>query len=48
MAGVLLIGAVPSAQLGSLISKKTATPYIRWILALVIAAAAIRIWIDIF
>ncbi len=48
MAGALIIGAVPSAQLGSFISKKTATPHLRWILALVIAAAAIRIWIDIF
>lgn len=48
MAGALLIGAVPSAQLGSFISRKTSTQYLRWILALVIAAAAIRIWIDIF
>ncbi|UCE78252.1 MAG: sulfite exporter TauE/SafE family protein [Nitrospiraceae bacterium] len=48
MAGILLIGAIPSAQFGSFISKKIATPYLRWILALVIGAAAIRIWIDIF
>ncbi len=47
MAVTLLIGAVPSAQLGGLVSKKTKTQFLRWLLAVIIAGSAIKIWSDI-
>ena len=48
MAVPLLVGAIPAAQLGSYVGKKTKTQYLRWILALIIAGTAIKIWMDIF
>ncbi len=47
MAGALLLGAIPFAQLGGIIGKKTKTQFLRWLLALIISAAAIKIWLDI-
>jgi len=44
----LLLGAIPAAQLGSYIGKRTKTQYLRWILAIIIAGTAIKIWTDIF
>lgn len=44
----LLLGAIPAAQLGSYIGKRTKTQYLRWILAVIIGGTAIKIWMDIF
>lgn len=44
----LLLGAVPFARLGGYLSRKTKTQYLRWILAVIISATAIKIWSDIF
>lgn len=43
----LLAGAIPAARLGGAIGVRTRTPVLRWILALVVAAAAARVWLDI-
>lgn len=48
MTAALLLGAVPAAQIGSAVSKKTKSQYLRWILAVVIISTAIKIWADIF
>jgi len=48
MAGALLLGAIPSARIGGIVSKKTKTKFLRWILALIISATAIKVWYDIF
>lgn len=48
MATALLLGAVPAARIGGAVSRKTKTPYLRWILAVVIIATAMKIWMDIF
>jgi uncharacterized membrane protein YfcA len=48
MAGALLLGAIPSARLGGIVSKKTKTQFLRWLLALIISATAIKVWYDIF
>jgi uncharacterized membrane protein YfcA len=47
MAAALLIGAVPSARLGGAVGKKTKTQYLKWLLAAIILASAIKIWADI-
>lgn len=46
-ASVLLLGAMPAAQLGSLAGKRTRTEYLRWLLAFIIIATAVKIWADI-
>jgi uncharacterized membrane protein YfcA len=48
MAAALVIGAVPVAKAGAMLSKKTKTNYLRWLLAGIISATAIKIWMDIF
>ncbi len=48
MAGAMLLGAVPVAKLGGMVSRKTKTLYLKWLLALLISAAAIKVWVDIF
>ena len=48
MAGALLLGAIPSARLGGMVSQKTKTKFLRWLLALIISATAIKVWYDIF
>lgn len=48
MALALLMGAVPSAIFGGIVSKKTKTQLLRWILSLIITATAIKMWYDIF
>ncbi|HYQ47457.1 MAG TPA: sulfite exporter TauE/SafE family protein [Thermodesulfovibrionales bacterium] len=48
MAGALLVGAVPVAKAGAWVSKRTKTYYLRWLLALIIAATALKIWTDLF
>lgn len=48
MAAALLIGAVPVAQAGAWVSKRTKTQHLRWLLAFIISATAIKIWADLF
>ncbi len=48
MAAVLLAGAVPFARLGAFVSRKTRTPFLKWFLAFIIIATAIKVWADIF
>lgn len=48
IAGVLLLGAIPFAQLGGHVSQKTGTKLLRWLLALLISATAIKIWYDLY
>jgi uncharacterized membrane protein YfcA len=38
---------IPAAHLGSLISRKTPVIRLRWVLAVLIAAAAIKIWVSV-
>ncbi len=45
---VMLVGAIPMARVGGIVSKRTDTRYLRWLLALVISVAALKIWLDIF
>ena len=47
MAIPLLIGAIPTARLGSIVGKKTDTRLLKWLLAAIIFATAIKVWIDI-
>ncbi len=48
MAGAMLLGAIPMARVGGMVSKKTDTKHLRWLLALIISGAAIKVWTDIF
>jgi uncharacterized membrane protein YfcA len=48
MALALLFGAIPSARLGSMVSRKTKTQSLRWILAFIVSVTAIKVWYDIF
>jgi uncharacterized membrane protein YfcA len=48
MTAVMLAGAIPMARVGGIVSKRTDTRYLRWLLALVISGAALKIWMDIF
>lgn len=48
MAAALVIGAIPVAKAGAILSKKTKTQYLRWLLAVIILGTAIKIWMDIF
>ncbi len=48
LATALVLGALPGAQIGGLVSKRTRPVTLRAILACVIALAAARIWYDIF
>ncbi|NJD56140.1 MAG: sulfite exporter TauE/SafE family protein [Nitrospirae bacterium] len=48
MAGALLVGAIPVAQAGAWVSKRTRTHHLRWLLALIISATALKIWADLF
>jgi len=48
MSIALLAGAIPTARLGGIVGKKTKTKLLRWLLAIIISAAAIKIWADIF
>ncbi len=48
LALALVVGALPGAQLGGYLSKRTPPRILRAALAFVIAFAAVRIWYDIF
>lgn len=47
LAAALVIGAVPGAQLGAFLSRRTRPFTLRLVLACVIAVAAVRIWYDV-
>jgi uncharacterized membrane protein YfcA len=47
MALVLLVGAIPAARWGSIVGKKTDTRFLRWLLAAIISATAVKVWMDI-
>lgn len=44
----LLAGAIPAARWGSIVGKRTKTRFLKWLLALIIAATAIKVWISLF
>jgi uncharacterized membrane protein YfcA len=44
MAVPLLLGAVPTARLGSIVGKKTDTRLLKWLLAAIIFATAVKVW----
>ncbi|MBI5073726.1 MAG: sulfite exporter TauE/SafE family protein [Nitrospirae bacterium] len=48
MASAIIIGAIPVAKAGAMLGKKTKTQYLRWLLAALISATAVKIWMDIF
>lgn len=48
MAAALLAGAIPAAQAGAWVSKRTKTRYLRWLLAIMISGTAVKILLDIF
>jgi uncharacterized membrane protein YfcA len=47
MAAPLLVGAVPAARWGSIVGKKTNVQFLRWLLAAIICATAVKIWYSI-
>ena len=47
MAAALLIGAIPMAYAGGAIGKRTHTKFLKWLLAAIICATAVKIWSDI-
>ncbi|MBI5103269.1 MAG: sulfite exporter TauE/SafE family protein [Nitrospirae bacterium] len=47
MAAALLFGAIPLARYGGVVGKKTKAEYLRWLLAVIIIATAVKIWMDI-
>lgn len=48
MALPLIIGAIPAARFGSIIGKKTNTRFLKWLLAAIIFATAVKVWSAIF
>jgi uncharacterized membrane protein YfcA len=44
MAIPLVGGAIPAARWGSVVGKKTNTRFLKWLLAAIIAATAIKVW----
>jgi uncharacterized membrane protein YfcA len=40
----LIIGAVPAARFGSIVGKKTNTRFLKWLLAAIIFATAVKVW----
>jgi uncharacterized membrane protein YfcA len=48
MALPLVAGAIPAARFGSIVGKKTKTQYLRWLLAAIIIATAVKVWSDLF
>jgi uncharacterized membrane protein YfcA len=46
LAAALIVGAIPGAQMGGVISRRTPTPFLRHALALIILLAAIKVGYD--
>jgi uncharacterized membrane protein YfcA len=44
MALPLIVGAIPAARFGSIVGKKTNTKFLRWLLAAIIFATAVKVW----
>jgi uncharacterized membrane protein YfcA len=44
----LIIGAIPAARFGSIVGKKTNTRFLKWLLAAIIFATAVKVWSAIF
>jgi uncharacterized protein len=44
----LIIGAIPAARFGSIVGKKTNTRFLKWLLAAIIFATAVKVWSSIF
>lgn len=44
MALPLIAGAIPSARFGSVVGKKTNTRFLKWLLAAIIFATAVKVW----
>jgi hypothetical protein len=42
----LLVGAIPSARLGSIVGRRTKTQFLKWLLASLIAATAVKVWMN--
>jgi uncharacterized membrane protein YfcA len=40
----LIIGAIPAARVGSIVGKKTNTRFLKWLLAAIIFATAVKVW----
>jgi len=47
MTFALLAGTIPAARLGSILSMKTNTHVLRWLLAIIISVTAAKIWLSI-
>jgi uncharacterized membrane protein YfcA len=47
MALPLIAGAVPAARFGSIVGKRAKTQFLRWLLALIIIATAVKLWFSI-
>jgi len=44
----LIIGAIPAARFGSIVGKRTNTRFLKWLLAAIIFATAVKVWSAIF
>jgi uncharacterized membrane protein YfcA len=44
MALPLIFGAIPAARWGSIVGKRTKTEFLRWLLAALILATAVKVW----
>ena len=44
----LVIAAIPGAWIGGIVGRKTDTRVLKWILAMLITASAVKIWLDLF
>jgi len=44
MAAPLILGAIPAARWGSIVGKRTRTQFLRWLLAALILATALKVW----
>ena len=42
----LLVGAIPSARFGSIVGRNTKTQFLKWLLAALIAATAVKVWMN--
>jgi len=43
----LILGAIPAARFGSVVGNRTDTRYLKWLLAAIIIATAIKVWMGI-
>ena len=43
----LLVAAIPAARIGSIVGKRTTTQFLKWLLAALIMATAVKVWMSI-